>query len=71
MSGGSNLPPNLHRGGRDICIHWAAKVIGRSERTIRRWAQQGKLRAYRNGRRSWRINRMDVEFIREVRGFDA
>jgi len=47
-----------------ICVHSAAKRIGCSRRTVRRWIEQGKLRTYRPGRRCWMLFISDVEDAR-------
>ena len=46
-----------------IRVHVAAKRIGRSPRTIRRYIEQGILRAVRHGQRAWLIPIVDVEGI--------
>jgi len=55
-------------GIQGILVHHAARRIGRSERTVRRLIQQGKLPAHRIGRRSWAILPVDLDRVikREV-----
>lgn len=47
-----------------IRVHIAAKRIGCSPRTIRRYIELGKLPAQRIGQRSWLVIADDVEWIR-------
>ena len=56
---------NLGRqsGMRLLRIHIAAKRIGRSPLTLRRWIQQGKLRAFRLNGRSWGIYDADIDLL--------
>jgi excisionase family DNA binding protein len=50
-----------------IRVHTAAKRIGRSPRTIRRYIEQGILPAMRLGQRIWLIHPADIEWIRNRR----
>jgi excisionase family DNA binding protein len=50
-----------------VRVHVAAKRIGRSPRTIRRYIEQGILPAVRLGQRAWLIHSIDVEWIRNRR----
>lgn len=45
-------------------VHRVARMMGCSCRTVRRWIRQGKLRAYRLGRRQWGVYSKDVETVR-------
>jgi excisionase family DNA binding protein len=44
-----------------ILVHHAARRLNRSERTVRRFIQLGKLPARRFGRRSWVIAIADID----------
>lgn len=46
---------------KTLFVHHAARRIGCSVRTVRRFIQQGKLPAQRQGRRSWAISLTDVD----------
>lgn len=50
-----------------IRVHVAAKRIGRSPRTIRRYIERGILPAVRLGQRAWLIQITDVEWVRDRR----
>jgi excisionase family DNA binding protein len=52
-----------------VPVHIAAKHLNCSARTVRRWIQQGRLRAERIGRRAWAILRRDIKNLRNDRGF--
>ena len=47
-----------------VLVCHAARRLGRSERTIRRLIQQGKLHAQRLGRRRWLVAIADIEILR-------
>lgn len=47
-----------------IYVHSAARRVGCSRRTVRRWIEEGRLRAYRPGRRCWMLLSSDVEDAR-------
>ena len=59
-----DLPSPPHAAAGLIHVHSAAKRIGCSRRTVRRWIEQGKLHAFRPGRRSWMLSIRDVEEAR-------
>jgi len=52
-----------------IFVHHAARIIGCSPRTIRRFIQLGILPAERAGKRSWLVPRSAVDRIRRARSF--
>ena len=54
--------PGLSR-AEGMYVHIAADYLGCSDRTVRRFIQQGKLRAERYGRRAWLVFRSDVESL--------
>jgi excisionase family DNA binding protein len=43
----------LNQNERLISVHWVARRLGFSERTIREWARTGVLPAVRSGRKIW------------------
>ena len=47
-----------------IRVHIAAKRIGCSTRTVRRYIERGILPAQRIGQRSWSVLVADVEWVR-------
>ena len=49
-----------------ILVHHAARRLKRSERTVRRLIQQGKLPARRLGLRCWVIAIPDIEHLLET-----
>jgi excisionase family DNA binding protein len=53
---------------KGIYVHIAARRIGCSGRTVRRYIQQGKLRAERDGRRAWVVFPGDVDSLCNERG---
>ena len=50
-----------------VRVHIAARRIGRSPRTIRRWIQLGVLPARKVGLRRWAIFAADLEWVAERR----
>lgn len=60
---GAAAEPAVHL----LRVHRAARIMGCSCRTVRRWIRQGKLRAYRLGRRPWGVHSRDVEAVRVLR----
>ncbi len=50
-----------------IRVHIAAKRIGRSPRTIRRYIERGILPAVRLGQRRWLIHSADIDWVRNRR----
>ncbi len=48
-------------------VYLAARKMGCSCRTVRRWIKQGKLRGRRLGRRAWSVYVMDIEFLRSLK----
>jgi excisionase family DNA binding protein len=49
-------------------VHIAARRLGRSPRTIRRFIQNGDLPAQRLGQRPWVVLSTDIEHFRKGRG---
>ena len=49
---------------RQLLVHHVAKRLGRPARTVRYWAQTGRLRAQRVGRKIWQFDPADVESLR-------
>jgi excisionase family DNA binding protein len=64
MQHNSQLRTKFSSSDRTILVHVAARKIGCSPRTIRRYIQKGILRAWRVGRRSWLVMLSDVERLR-------
>lgn len=54
-------------GVRLIRVNHAAKKVGCTEQTIRRWVREGKLRARRIGLRVWGIYSVDLESLCNLR----
>ena len=52
---------------RPIRTHHAARILGFSCRTIRHWAQNKLLPAFKEGRKEWRFRRQDVMAFKEQR----
>jgi Helix-turn-helix domain len=50
---------------RLIRVHIAARVLGRSPRSITRWIGKGRLPATRLNRRSWGIRAVDLVALQE------
>jgi excisionase family DNA binding protein len=48
---------------KGIYVHIAARRIGCSDRSVRRYIQQGRLRAERDGRRAWVVFPDDVDSL--------
>jgi len=59
------MPECFVAGTEGILVHHAARRLKRSERTVRRLIQQGKLPARRHGLRCWVISIADVERLLE------
>jgi excisionase family DNA binding protein len=49
----------------EVLVHHAARRINRSDRTVRRFIQQGKLPARRVGLRRWVIAVADIDYLLE------
>lgn len=60
---GAAAEPAVHL----LRVHRAARVMGCSCRTVRRWIVEGKLRGCRLGRRAWGVYQVDAESFRSLR----
>jgi excisionase family DNA binding protein len=51
-------------GERILSVHSAAIRLGVSDRTVRLWARNGRLRGFKDGPKMWRFRETDVEAVR-------
>jgi excisionase family DNA binding protein len=51
-------------GERILSVHTAAIRLGVSDRTVRLWAQTGRLRGFKEGPKIWRFRETEVEAAR-------
>jgi excisionase family DNA binding protein len=51
-------------GERVLSVHAVAVRFGVSDRTIRLWAKNGRLPAFKDGPKIWRFRATDVEAVR-------
>jgi excisionase family DNA binding protein len=51
-------------GERILSAHSAAIRLGVSDRTVRLWARNGRLRGFKDGPKIWRFRETDVEAAR-------
>jgi excisionase family DNA binding protein len=51
-------------GERILSVHSAAIRLGVADRTVRLWARQGRLPAFKDGPKIWRFRETDVEAVR-------
>ena len=51
-------------GERVLSVHTVAVRFGVSDRTVRLWAEKGRLRGFKDGPKIWRFRATDVEAIR-------
>jgi excisionase family DNA binding protein len=65
-TGGDLGPIALHDDGMYLTIPEAATLLRRSERTIRRRCEAGRLAAFREGR-AWRIPRHELERLADTK----
>jgi excisionase family DNA binding protein len=51
-------------GERVLSVHTVAIRLGVSDRTVRLWAEKGRLRGYKDGPKIWRFRASDVDAAR-------
>jgi excisionase family DNA binding protein len=51
-------------GERILSVHTVAIRFGVSDRTVRLWAEKGRLRGFKDGPKIWRFRAGDVEAAR-------
>ena len=51
-------------GERVLSVHTVAIRFGVSDRTVRLWAEQGRLPGFKDGPKIWRFRATDVETVR-------
>jgi excisionase family DNA binding protein len=51
-------------GERILSVHTVAIRFGVSDRTVRLWAEKGRLRGFKDGPKVWRFRVTDVEAVR-------
>jgi excisionase family DNA binding protein len=51
-------------GERILSVHTVAIRFGVSDRTVRLWAEKGRLRGFKDGPKIWRFRASDVEAAR-------
>ena len=54
------------RSDRTLLVHHVAKRLGVARRTVRWWAETGRIRAYRAGVKLWTFREADVDELRSV-----
>jgi excisionase family DNA binding protein len=55
------MKPFMANGERVLSVHTVAVRFGVSDRTIRLWAERGRLPAFKDGPKIWRFRATDVE----------
>jgi len=55
--------PNRNDGAEWVTLREAAEITGRSVKTARRWATEGKVLAQKDERGRWFVRRQDLETI--------
>ena len=51
-------------GERLLSVHTVAVRFGVSDRTVRHWAEKGRLPGFKDGPKIWRFRATDVEAVR-------
>jgi excisionase family DNA binding protein len=51
-------------GDRVLSVHTVAVRFGVSDRTVRLWAEKGRLPGFKDGPKIWRFRATDVEAVR-------
>ena len=61
---GSDMNPFTKDGERVLSVHTVAVRFGVSDRTVRLWAEKGRLPGFKDGPKIWRFRATDVEAVR-------
>lgn len=49
-----------------LTVYEVASILKAKPGTVRNWIREGKLKAYKAGKRLWRVRQVDLQFFLQV-----